>query len=291
MANLRLDQGLAHLAGIPRRRARALIDAGKVWLDGRPIRTLSRRLATASVLDLLPPHDGAVQPRESPVVDIMYEDRWLVAVAKPSGVVAGNPRNRAKEELTIGEALALALAARAGRRQEVTLIHRLDRPTSGLVVFALHPRAVRGLAGLWLTGHVDKRYLAAIAGDPGEEPLILTQPIARDPLTPNRFAPSPRGRPARTAIRTLVRGTTHTLIEARPFTGRSHQLRVHLAAAGWPIAGDTLYGGPPASRLMLHAWGLEFPHPITGERLSLTAPPPQEFTVQLQRYELTLPAG
>lgn len=191
----------------------------------------------------------------------------------------------------MGEALTLALSARAGRRQEVTLIHRLDRPTSGLMLFALHPRAARGLARLWRAGRVAKRYLAVISGDPGEEPLVLDQAIARDPLTPGRFAPSSRGRPARTAVRTLIRGATQNLVEARPLTGRSHQIRVHLAAAGWPVAGDVLYGGAPAPRLMLHAWRLELPHPVTGEGLSLTAPPPEEFAAQLQRCGLALPPG
>lgn len=288
---MRLDQVLAHLAGIPRRRARALIDAGQLWLDGRPIRTLSRAVATGAVLDLLPPHAGAAPPGALPPVEILFEDRWLIAVHKPSGIAAAAPRSRRREELTVGEALLLALSARAGRRQEITLIHRLDRPTSGVMLFALHPGAARGLARLWQAGNVVKLYLAVIPGDPGDEPLVLDQPIERDPLTPGRFAPSPRGRPARTTLRTLARGTTHHLVEVRPLTGRSHQIRVHLAAAGWPVAGDILYGGAPAPRLMLHAWRLELPHPITADGLSLTAPPPDDFALQLHRYGLTLPAS
>ncbi len=159
------------------------------------------------------------------------------------------------------------------------------------MLFALHPRAARGLARLWQAGNVVKRYLAAIPGDPGDEPVVLDQPIERDPLTPGRFSPSLRGRPARTAVRTLARGTTHNLVEVRPLTGRSHQIRVHLAAAGWPVAGDILYGGAPAPRLMLHAWRLELPHPITAEGLSPTAPPREDFALQLHHWGLTLPAS
>lgn len=284
----RLDQGLAVLAGVSRRRARALIDSGQLCLDSRPTRTLSRALATGNVLDLLPPHAGTTTPPAPPSVEIVFEDGWLVAVAKPAGVAAAAPRTRAPQELTMGEALALALSARAGKRVAPILIHRLDRATSGLMVFALHPRAAQGLAKAWQSGAVFKRYLAVVAGDPGEDAIIIEQPIARDPLTPGRFAQSPRGRPARTTVDALARGASHSLIEARPVTGRSHQIRVHLADSGWPIVGDTLYGGPAGTRLLLHAWRLDLPHPVTGVSLSLTASVPGDFAVHLPRFGLAL---
>lgn len=284
----RLDQGLAVLAGVSRRRARALIDAGQLILDLRSTRTLSRTLTTGSVLDLLPPHEGTASPRVLPDIAIAYEDRWLAAVVKPPGMAAAPPRTRAPEELTAGEALALVLSSRAGQRVEVTLVHRLDRPTSGLMLFALHPRATQGLARAWQRGEVEKRYLAVVGGDPGGDPVMLDQPIARDPLTPGRFTASSRGRPARTLVRAVARGSSESLVEARPLTGRSHQLRVHLAAAGWPVLGDTLYGGAPAPRLLLHAWRLDLPHPVTGALLSLEAPVPESFAVHLRRFALAL---
>ncbi len=290
LAGLRLDQGLAELAKISRRRARSLIDAGQLYLDTRPTRTLSRRLATGSVLDLLPPWDGTAPPTSLPPVDIVFEDRWLVALAKPAGMAAAAPRTRRPGELIAGEALAMVLSGRAGRRVEVVLIHRLDRATSGLILFALHPRAAQGLGRAFQQGGVAKRYLAVVTGDPGPGEVVLDHPIDRDPLTPGRFAPSPRGRPARTVVRPLARQASHSLLEIRPLTGRSHQIRVHLACAGWPIVGDALYGGASAPRLMLHAWRLELRHPVTGAPLSLTAPAPEDWAAHLRRCGVQLPA-
>ena len=291
LAGLRLDQGLAELVGVSRRRARTLIDGGHLCLDGRLIRTLSRRLATGSVLDLLPPHGGTVPPRSLPQVKIVYEDRWLVALAKPAGVAAVAPRARAGEELTASEVLAMVLAARAGRRVEVVPAHRLDRATSGLLLFTRHARATQGLGRAFQRREVKKRYLAVVEGDPGANEIVLDQPIGRDPLTPSRFVTSPRGRAACTVVRALVRRPSASLLEVRPLTGRSHQIRVHLASAGWPILGDPLYGGATAPRLMLHAWRLDLRHPVSGAPLSLTAPLPPDYALHLQRCGLHPPAS
>lgn len=292
LAGARLDQALAQLAGLPRRRARALIAAGQVALDSLPTRTLSRPVATGSVIELYPPHPGAQPPPSLPLAPVVFADRWLVAAVKPSGVPATAPRVRAPGELTFAESLAMVLSSQAGRRVNPTLLHRLDRATSGLMLFALHPRASRELSRAWQTGGVRKRYLAVVAGTPGDEEVTLDFPVARDPLTSGRFAPAPGGRPARTLVRCLARATTSALVEARPLTGRTHQLRVHLAAAGWPVVGDHLYNGPRAPRLMLHAWRLELTHPITGQPLALTAPLPEDFSLLLEHFELAhgLPA-
>ncbi len=291
LAGLRLDQALAALAGVSRRHARALIDSGRLCVDGRTTRTLSRRLATGSVLDLSPPHDGIVPPHALPQVEIVFEDRWLVALVKPAGMAAAVPRARAPEELTAGEALAMVLSGRAGQRVEVILAHRLDRGTSGLMLFALHARSSQGLGRAFQQGAVNKRYLAVVAGNLGPGEIVLDQPIGRDPLTPGRFASSSRGRPARTIVRVLARQASVSLVEAQPLTGRSHQIRVHLASAGWPILGDTLYGGATAPRLMLHARRLDLRHPITGVPLSLTAAAPADFAAHLQRCGLDLPGS
>lgn len=291
LAGQRLDAGLAVMIGVSRRRARTLIAGGQLCLDGRPIRTLSRRLATGSVLDCLPPHGGTVPPRALPQVEIVYEDRWIVALAKPAGVAAAAPRVRAPEELTAGEALAMVLSARAGRRIEVFPAHRLDRATSGLLLFTRHARATQGLGRAFQRREVSKRYLAVVEGDPGANEVVLNQPIGRDPLTPSRFVTSPRGRAACTIVRPLARRPSASLVEVRPLTGRSHQIRVHLASAGWPILGDSLYGGATAPRLMLHAWRLDLAHPVSGAPLALTAPLPPDYAAHLQRCGLHLPAS
>ncbi len=291
LAGTRLDQGLAELARISRRRARSLIDVGQLCLDARPIRTLSRRLAIGSVLDLLPPYDRTAPPNSLPQIEILFEDRWLAALLKPAGMAAAAPRARRPGELAAGEALAMVLSHRAGRRVEVVLVHRLDRATSGLMLFALHSRAAQGLGRAFQRGEVAKRYLAVVAGYPGPDEVVVDQPVGRDPLTPGRFAVAHGGRPARTIVRSLSRQESYSLVEARPLTGRSHQIRVHLASAGWPIVGDSLYGGASAPRLMLHAWRLDLRHPITGAMLALQAAAPEDWVAHLRRCGLEPPAS
>lgn len=278
LAGRRLDQGAAALAGLPRRRVRTLIAEGRLWLNGKPTRVLSRQLHLADVLDIVRGEETLAAPPSAPLsLPILYEDGWLLAVDKPAGLTTQQPRRRAPGETTAHERVLLQLAAREGQRVEILLFHRLDRLTTGVLVFARQQAATRGLTKLWSSGAADKRYLAIVHGRPEERHRKLVGAIAPDPLVPGRFRVVRGGRPATTELRTLAPLGELSLVEAHPLTGRTHQVRVHLAAAGFPVAGDTLYGGRAVvPRPFLHAWRLAFPHPHTGTLLRLEAPVPAD---------------
>lgn len=243
-------------------------------------------LHTGDVLDLIPADEVlTVPPPPPPAMPVIYEDTWLLAVDKPAGMPSQPGRSRRSGELTAQEHAVLQLAARDGRRTDVLLIHRLDRLTTGVLVFARSHQSAQALSRAWGTGHVHKRYLAIARGDPGPRPLILDQAIAPDTLTPGRFAAGRDGKAAVTELRRVAVMGGLSLVEAVPRTGRTHQVRVHLAQAGFPVAGDSLYGGGPGvPRPFLHAWRLALPHPSTGRTLRLEAPlPPDMRTFLIDR--------
>src|SRR5271157_235012 len=185
LAGKRLDQTLAALSGQSRRAARTLLDAGAVWLNAKPVRVASRSVSTGDVLDVMDEGEAFAVPAPVPApLAILHEDGWLVAIDKPAGVASQPPRQRRAGELTAQERLALQLALRDGLRREVLLFHRLDRMTTGVMVFARHHEAARALTRTWASGQADKRYLAVVCGDPGERPLALGGAIAADPLVP-----------------------------------------------------------------------------------------------------------
>jgi 23S rRNA pseudouridine1911/1915/1917 synthase len=205
----------------------------------------------------------------------------LVAADKTAGLTTQPPRRRAPGELTAHERVLLQLAARDGKRVEVMLFHRLDRLTTGVLVFARHRDAARALAKIWGSGAVQKQYLALVRGGPGKGPRRISGAIASDPLVHGRFRVARNGKPATTEVRLLARLAEFSLVEVRPLTGRTHQVRVHLAEAGFPIAGDALYGGAGGvPRPFLHSWRLTIPHPRTGRQLRLEAPVPAD----MQRF-------
>jgi 23S rRNA pseudouridine1911/1915/1917 synthase len=269
-----------------------LIAEGRLWVNGRPARVLSRPLHVADVLDIVRGEEKlAPPPSPLPSLPILHEDGWLLAVDKPAGVTTQPPRRRAPGETTAHERILLQLAAREGQRVEVLLFHRLDRLTTGVLVFARQREAAGALNRLWNSGAADKRYLAIVHGHPEEGHRRLSGAIAPDPLVPGRFRVVRGGRPAATELRTLAPLGELSLVEVRPLTGRTHQVRVHLAAAGFPVAGDTLYGGRAVvPRPFLHAWRLAFPHPRTGTPLRLEASLPSDMHAFLGNLGLaTLP--
>ena len=283
LARQRIDQALVALSGLSRRNVRSIIESGAVWLDARPVRVLSRLVQTATVIDVVPDETRLGEPAPPPQpLPILNEDGWLVAIDKPAGVASQSPRARRPGELTAQERLAMQLAGRDGKRSEVRSIHRLDRLTTGVMAFARQHDAARALARAWEGGAVEKRYLAVVCGDPGGEVRTLAGPIAADPLVPGRFQVARGGRTARTEVRRLAVVGELALVEVHPRTGRTHQVRVHLAESGFPVAGDALYGGGhSAPRLFLHAWRLALPHPKDGARLALEAPVPADIAAFL----------
>ena len=208
------------------------------------------------------PLAGGVQP--------VYEDDDLLVLCKPSGLLCVPGRGPDKQD---------CLSARAQQRWPGALIvHRLDQATSGLVLMARHIDAQRRLGHAFAERQVHKRYQAVVQGQLGGNDGAwhdIDLPIAADwARRPLRVIDTEHGKPSQTQWRVLSAGANSTRLELAPLTGRTHQLRVHLAALGHPILGDALYGDPAtAPRLLLHATRLALDHPRTGERLQFFSPP------------------
>ena len=284
---LRLDLFLAVAAGVSRRAARRLIAAGHVLRNGAPVRVQSRTVALADVVEI-PDATGSPSVPARPTIDaldILYEDDLVIAVDKPAGILSQAAASQDPAELALDQMLLLGLASREGRRPYLRLVHRLDRLTSGIVLGARANEALRPLAHAWAEGVVDRRYLAVVEGAPSFTNLEIDTPIARDLDHAWRFQVNADGRPARTLVRLLGPGPHGTsVLQCRLLTGRTHQVRVHLAAVGHPVVGDRLYGSHLADlapRPLLHAAALTLPHPRRRETLHITSPLPDDLAAFL----------
>jgi tRNA pseudouridine32 synthase/23S rRNA pseudouridine746 synthase len=201
---------------------------------------------------------------------VLYADPWLLALLKPSGLLS---------QPGLGPELADSLISRAQERwPEARLVHRLDRDTSGLILLARDATTHRALSAAFAERRVRKTYLAVVQGLPADRGGVINQPLARIATRPPRYGVVPLeqgGKPALTRWRVLRRFEGSSLLLLQPRTGRSHQLRVHLADLGHSVLGDPIYGDPlygdlvPAPRLQLHAAGLQLLHPATGKPLHL----------------------
>lgn len=287
---LRLDQFMAAATSMSRRAARGLIGDGAVARNGQPTRVLGRQVDWGDVVDVArPPEELGVPPRpELPRLEILHEDRWLVAVAKPAGMLS-QPAAEPSPELSLDQLGVLSLALRDGARAYLQLVHRLDRSTSGVTLFASNPQAHAPLARAWRGGEVERRYLAVVEGAPADQVTLVDRAIGRDPGHDWRFRVDPAGRAARTEVRrvALLEGGL-AVVECRLETGRTHQVRVHLADLGHPVLGDRLYGSrraDEAPRPLLHAASLVLPHPRDGARLELVAPIPQDMIGYVRTIE------
>ena len=322
-----LDKLVAHASGVSRRTARTWISAGRVSVGGKCVRILTRPIRGGSLVSIRQaPTDRVAEGRPSrfdvgvqgssagvaarfssvrgaPVhhspLDVIYADRYLVAVNKPAGLLSEHDRFGSPSL----ESLVPAELRRRGERDRVWLVHRLDAGTSGVIVLARTPMAVKSLGEQFRDGASAKRYLALCRGRLEGEKLI-DAPIARAQRTKHEV--SPHGKPAATRVLGLATiGEAASLVRAEPLTGRTHQIRVHLAHLGFPLWGDGLYGGPtytprgslaaadaladPIGRPMLHATRLVVTHPKSGERLVLGALPPRDFLALTERLGLQSP--
>ncbi len=259
-----------------------LIAAGDVLVNHAPARA-SRRLDEGDLVEVILPLPQAPAPQAQPIpLTVVYEDAALAVLDKPAGLVVHPAHGHAAGTLWNG-LLARYPELRTWPPEEgwPGLVHRLDRDTSGLLVVARTPAVRDALRAQFKTAAVRKLYLALVIGRPALERARIEAPIGRDPRERKRMAVlSDGGRPAVTEYQVLERLGEYTLLEVRPETGRTHQIRVHLAAIGYPVVGDRVYG-PRRQRLQLdrhflHAARLTFRHPVSGADVTFSAPLPPD---------------
>lgn len=270
-AGRRLDEVLALLAAISKGEARRIIDRGGCALNGTMVRVASRSLKDGDLLTVGMMEPGRFQELILPPEAVMYRDEHLLAVNKPSGVASQRTPYQLKGTLEywVGEEFV-----RQGVREPVRIVHRLDRGTSGLMLFPKHRQEAAWLSELFKRGEIGKRYLALVSGVPPAACWRADGPIGK--VGSGRWGIVPEGRPARTDFRVLATADGDSLVEALPRTGRTHQIRVHLAAAGLPIVGDATYGGALWSRMMLHCAELSWRR-RAGTAIRLEAPPDEAY--------------
>jgi 23S rRNA pseudouridine1911/1915/1917 synthase len=290
-AGERLDRALAAVAGVARAQARRWIDEGRVRLDGRTVRA-ARRVAIGEELEANPPDPVRLELVPEPIsLCVLYEDADLIVIDKPPGMVVhpapGHPRGTLVHALLhhCGDLAGIGGVLRPG------IVHRLDRGTSGVLVAAKNDAAHRHLADQFREHTVERLYLAVVRGVPGAEEGRVERAIGRHRRDRKRMSvETDSGREARSVWRVQRRfpGAGYALLEVRPETGRTHQIRVHLAAAGLPIVGDPIYGRARRAaieRPALHAAVLGLTHPRSGERLRFEAPPAPDFAALLVAIE------
>jgi 23S rRNA pseudouridine1911/1915/1917 synthase len=259
---------------IPQEEALDLIDFGSIQVNGRQERLAARLLSAGDTVQVHRPRHGIARSYEIDPRRILYRDNALLAYDKEPSIPSQQTPYDAYNNLYA--ALGRYLATGQSSRNYVGLHHRLDQETSGVMVFTLEPGANRKLGRAFEMRRVVKDYLAWVPGHPEPEYWACENEIGRKQ---GRYAtvPTGQGKPAKTLFDTLARDADDTLIWARPLTGRTHQIRLHLAACGHPILGDRLHGAPPSRRLYLHAYRLRLPHPVTGKMIELTAPVPPDW--------------
>lgn len=248
---------------------------------------LSRPVTIGDVIDVDCPDSELgvfVNPPAAP--QPLFEDAWILVAAKPAGVLSQPAEGqRPGDPHAFDQQMLLALAWREGQRPFLRMVHRLDRMTSGAVLFARSPEALPKLSRAWAEGLVERLYLAVIEGQPGSETFAIDRPIARDHSHRWRFQCQDSGKASRTEVRVLatLEGNL-SVVACRLVTGRTHQVRVHLATAGHPVVGDRLYNSKRADlaeRPLLHAAAMSLPHPATGDELRVVCPPPVDIAKYL----------
>ncbi len=276
----RLDKAVASAAPeFSRTHLQRLIAGGHVQLEGRACTQTSRRLLSGQrvAVQLVPTDESLAYRPEAMDLAVIHEDEHLLVLDKPAGLVvhpgSGNWSGTLLNGLLARHAGSAALP-RAG------IVHRLDKDTSGLMVVAKDLPAATGLSRAIAARTVKREYMAVAHGRFPDAQARIDAPIGRDLRVPTRMAVVPAGRPSVTEVRRVAVSASHSALRCRLHTGRTHQIRVHLAHRGHPLVGDVLYGGRlelGMQRQALHATRLAFEHPVTGQALDFECAPPADF--------------
>jgi 23S rRNA pseudouridine1911/1915/1917 synthase len=282
----RVDAVVARLGGIGRADVHRAIDAGRLTVDGRPVRK-SHRLSGGERIEL-ELTDEQELAAEGPDLPVLWEDDHLMVVSKPSGMVT-HPTERRREGTLVNRLLGMGRPlSSAGGPLRPGIVHRLDAGTSGLLIVAKDDATHEAVAHLLRAHAVDRRYLALVRGSVPHERFAVDAPLGRRAA---RIVVDPaEGRDALTRFSVRERFGGATLLEAAPRTGRTHQIRVHLASIGHPILGDRTYGGMGdearavgVGRPFLHAWRLAFDHPVSGVSIEVVDPLPDDLSTVLEQ--------
>jgi 23S rRNA pseudouridine1911/1915/1917 synthase len=297
---VRVDRAVALLADVSRSAVDTLVEEGRVQVGGEVVRHRSRTLHEGEVLTVqLATPEAPVPAGPDPDVafTVVHVDDQVVVVDKPAGLVV-HPGAGHREGTLVNGLLArfpdLGTLVDEGvcEPDRPGIVHRLDRGTSGLLVVARTPDAYRSLVDQLGDRTVSRRYRALVLGTVESDEGVVDAPIGRSLSSPTRMSVSRKGKEARTRYRVehrYGRPVSTTLVEASLETGRTHQIRVHLAAIGHPVVGDDVYGrgrslpGSGLDRPFLHAYSLAFDHPATGERVAWTSELPDDLAAELGR--------
>jgi len=294
LEGLRLDVAVSRMFGLSRTLAAHLIDDGAVSLNGS-VPARSERVRGGSWLEITIPEpvDLAAAPtRPVAGLNLLYEDDDLVVVDKPVGVAA-HPSIGWDGPTVIQALPAMGLRiSTSGAPERKGIVHRLDAGTSGAMVVAKSERAYAALKRAFKERAVDKLYSALVQGHPDPSRGTIDAPIDRHPSSEWKFAVVAQGRPSVTHYETVQAFRAASLLDVRLETGRTHQIRVHMAALRHPCCGDTMYGADPSlskrlglTRQWLHARCLGFEHPCSGEWISVTSPYPEDLRHALDVLE------
>ncbi len=294
-SDVRLDLLVAARLGLSRTQSATLIAGGAVTVaapGGPPRRERAsyRPRAGERVSVIVPPAPSREVLAEDIPLVVVHEDEHIVVVDKPAGMVV-HPAPGHWSGTLVNALLARDALPAGGDLERPGIVHRIDKETSGLLLVARSERAHRALSAAIAARRVVRRYAAVAWGHLDRDEVTVDKPLGRDPRDRRRMAVTPSGRPARTTFVRLARFDAVDLLRAHLHTGRTHQIRVHLASIGHPVIGDDTYGGGggrkvvalPPKRHFLHAAWLRFRHPVTGLDLDLRSPLPEDLRVALAR--------
>ena len=287
----RLDAALAaNIEALSRAAAQRIIREGAVSVDGQTVTRPSFSLSDGQVVEarLPAPTTQGITPVDAEVA-VVFGDEHVVVIDKPAGIAVHPGSGHIDDTLVNYMVARYPAMAAVGEPDRPGVVHRLDRDTSGLLVFALTGAAYRALVAALKSRSVSRTYTALVFGHPSPDAGVIDAPVGRDPANRTRQAVVSNGKAARTRYRVIRRIGPWCLLEVHLETGRMHQVRVHMAAAGYPVAGDPTYGRAPRieglGRQFLHASRLAFLHPVSGEPLEFESPLPDELQAVLDQLE------
>ena len=267
-----------------------LLDEGKILVNGKKQKpSYKPEVGDIITIEIPEPEEVELKPQDIPI-DVIYEDKDIIVVNKPKGMVV-HPANGNPDGTLVNAILAKCKDSLSGIGGEIRpgIVHRLDKDTSGLLIIAKNDQAHINMSKQIQDRKVIKKYIALVKGVIGENAATIDMPIARSTKDRKKMAVDPNGKEAITHYKVLQRYDKYTLLEIKIDTGRTHQIRVHMAYIGHPVVGDMQYSNGKnefgIEGQMLHSKYLEFDHPITGKRLKLEAPLPEYFEQVLKELE------